>query len=118
MSSKQTRRSVSISGALYEKLKAYCQEQGISMSGMVETLTRAHLDMTPRSIDDVAKKYADKPAEEKVEVVITGATARVHPSAKPANGKEHTFGMSEKEREARKQQIMEAHKRAGNIFTF
>lgn len=116
MSTKQTRRSVSISGELYERLKAYCQKQGTSMSGMVETLARAHLDMTPRSIDEVAKKYTDKPAE--VEVVITSASARVHPTAKPANGEEHTFGMTPKELEARKAKIVKAHRRAGNIFTF
>jgi hypothetical protein len=109
MSTKQTRRSVSISGELYEKLKAYCQEKGASMSGMVETLARAHLDMTPRAMD------AEKP---KVEVVITQTSARVHPTAKPANGKDRTYGLSDKELEARKAKIVDAHRRAGNIFTF
>lgn len=116
MSTKQTRRSVSISGELYEKLKAYCAKNDTSMSGVVEAITRAHLDMTPRSIDEVTKKYADPPKE--VEVVITGASAAVHPKAKGVNGKEHSYGLSPKELEARKAKIVEAHRRAGNIFTF
>jgi len=36
MAKKQTRRSISISRATYERLKAFCETQGISMSQVVE----------------------------------------------------------------------------------
>lgn len=37
MAKKQTRRSISVSRGTYERLKAYCETQGISMSQFVET---------------------------------------------------------------------------------
>jgi hypothetical protein len=37
MAKKQTRRSISVSRNTYEKLKMYCETQGISMSQFVET---------------------------------------------------------------------------------
>lgn len=36
MAKKQTRRSISVSRATYERLKAFCETQGISMSQVVE----------------------------------------------------------------------------------
>lgn len=36
MAKKQTRRSVSLSKGTYERLKAYCEAQGVSMSQFVE----------------------------------------------------------------------------------
>lgn len=68
--SKQTRRSVSISRELYDRLKAYCQAEGISMSSVVEKQCRALLVMEPQMV-------------RKVEVVRTVAVAPVHPEAKP-----------------------------------
>lgn len=37
MAKKQTRRSISVSRVTYERLKSYCETQGISMSQFVET---------------------------------------------------------------------------------
>lgn len=37
MAKKQTRRSISVSRTTYERLKAFCETQGISMSQFVET---------------------------------------------------------------------------------
>jgi hypothetical protein len=37
MAKKQTRRSISVSRATYERLKAFCETNGISMSQFVET---------------------------------------------------------------------------------
>lgn len=36
MAKKQTRRSISVSRGTYERLKAYCETNGISMSQFVE----------------------------------------------------------------------------------
>lgn len=38
MAKKQTRRSVSIRGATYEKIRAYCEKHDLSMSEFVEDL--------------------------------------------------------------------------------
>ena len=35
---KQTRRSISVSGPTYQRLKAYCQSTNQTMSGVVERL--------------------------------------------------------------------------------
>lgn len=70
-SRKQTRRSVSISGELYDKLKAFCQAEGTSMSGMVETLCRGSLHMDPPILTRPPGKY---------KIVRTTATATVRPS--------------------------------------
>lgn len=48
MSSKQTRRSISISGDCYDRLKAWCEANGRSMSGICEDEIRKFLDMAPR----------------------------------------------------------------------
>ena len=37
MAKKQTRRSISVSRTTYEKLKAFCEASGVSMSQFVET---------------------------------------------------------------------------------
>lgn len=37
MAKKQTRRSISVSRGTYERLKAFCETQGISMSQFVES---------------------------------------------------------------------------------
>ncbi len=52
MAKKQTRRSISVSRATYERLKAYCETHGISMSQFVETrvgdfLGRADMSAQP-----------------------------------------------------------------------
>lgn len=45
MSKKQTRRSISVSGDLYDRLKEYCDQHGLSLSGVVETQLRRHLGL-------------------------------------------------------------------------
>jgi hypothetical protein len=49
MASKQTRRSISISGESYDRLKAYCEQNNKSMSGVCEVEIRKFLDMQPRA---------------------------------------------------------------------
>ena len=43
MAKKQTRRSISVSRATYERLKAYCETNGVSMSQFVERRVGAFL---------------------------------------------------------------------------
>jgi len=47
MAKKQTRRSISVSRATYERLKAYCETNGISMSQFVERRVGAFLGRYP-----------------------------------------------------------------------
>jgi hypothetical protein len=52
MAKKQTRRSISVSKGTYERLRAYCETNGISMSQFVEkrvgeVLGRAEKQPTP-----------------------------------------------------------------------
>lgn len=47
MPRKQTRRSISVSGPTYTKLKAYCQSTQKTMSGVVEQLIKDHLRDLP-----------------------------------------------------------------------
>jgi hypothetical protein len=63
MAKKQTRRSVSISKPTYERLKAYCENNAISMSEFVEMRIGDYLGRPKRlmgSGDEAsAKKTAD-----------------------------------------------------------
>jgi hypothetical protein len=44
---KQTRRSISISGPLYDRVRAYCEAQKISLSSLVEEVVALHLGAAP-----------------------------------------------------------------------
>jgi len=54
MASKQTRRSVSISGDTYARLKLWCAENGKTMSGSVEECLSAYL------LDDRKSKIKER----------------------------------------------------------
>ena len=70
MAKKQTRRSISVSKGTYERLKAYCETNGISMSQFVERRVGDFLGRTdanlgqpavqPRSADPDVKLTADQ----------------------------------------------------------
>ena len=59
MAKKQTRRSVSLSKSTYERLKAYCEVNSLSMSQFVEQRIG---DFLGRSGDDNAKLVDEKKA--------------------------------------------------------
>lgn len=46
---KQTRRSISLSGPLYARVRAYCEAAGISLSSLVEGVVAQHLGGAPSS---------------------------------------------------------------------
>jgi hypothetical protein len=50
MSTKQTRKSVSISGEAYSALKSRCEADGTSMSGVCEKMIRQFLAMADWSV--------------------------------------------------------------------
>ncbi len=54
----QTRRSISIRGLSYQRLKKYCEEANLTMSGMVESLIMAELDRLDRPTEtELETKY-------------------------------------------------------------
>lgn len=62
MAKKQTRRSISVRGDIYERVKKFCDARGISMSAFVEERILEYLDAgstskkkgkgTPRELQD------------------------------------------------------------------
>jgi hypothetical protein len=60
MAKKQTRRSVSLSKTTYERLKAYCETNELSMSEFVETRIGDYLGRgSKRKGDESSKQTAD-----------------------------------------------------------
>jgi len=63
MAKKQTRRSVSLSRSTYERLKAFCELNSVSMSEFVETRIGDYLGRPRRAADSddaSVKKVADR----------------------------------------------------------
>lgn len=58
MAKKQTRRSISVSRNTYERLKVYCETQGISMSQFVESRVGDFLGRTDLSRMETVSKPA------------------------------------------------------------
>jgi hypothetical protein len=94
MAKKQTRRSISVSRTTYERLKAFCETQNISMSQFVETrvgdfLSSPGVDAPaavaearprpappPRPIAQRAEPIRPEPAPTPVRSPMTSAAAR------------------------------------------
>ncbi len=64
MAKRQTRRSISVKGITYQRLKNFCESQGMSVSGYLEDIIASRLD------------EANVPVPEKVE-------PRPEPAPKP-----------------------------------
>jgi hypothetical protein len=62
MAKKQTRRSISVSRTTYEKLKAFCETNGISMSQFVENRVGDFLGDAPTENADSTPPLAGRPA--------------------------------------------------------
>ena len=77
MAKKQTRRSISVSRATYERLKAFCETQGISMSQIVENEVNDML--TSANVPEVGPRPAPAPPPPS----RTFAPARPAPVARP-----------------------------------
>lgn len=76
MSKKQTRRSISVSGDLYDRLRTYCDANGATCSGVVEELLRSHLGMEERApnlkrppVQRVERSIAPPPVPSQAEMV-------------------------------------------------
>lgn len=109
MSSKQTRRSISVSGETYDRLKAYCEQHGRSMSGVCEAETIKFLDAQGVPASTVKKTISvPKPV---VEAVVQPVKEVVPPPSRVETIREVV--------EAKKPPIsIEALNAASKIFTF
>jgi hypothetical protein len=111
MPSKQTRRSISISGELYEALKAKAEADGDSQSGLVEATMREALGMQPRSKRSPATKA--EPCQE-TEVSET-ATAMRRQIARDAETRKELIKEAAKRKAEREAAKVDSQ---GGIFTF
>jgi hypothetical protein len=81
MAKKQTRRSISVSRATYERLKAFCETQNISMSQFVETRVG---DFLASPSGDAAPVGAEPRPAPRPAPRPTPAVARPEPRQEPA----------------------------------
>lgn len=81
MASKQTRKSISVTGDAYWALKARCEKDGTSMSGVCEGLIRDFLELPQRDRD---AKVATMPARAAKPVVVTAKELAPETAWKPA----------------------------------
>lgn len=67
MAKRQTRRSISVKGITYQRLKNFCEEQSLSVSGYLEDIIAAKLDAAnvpvPEKVEPRAAPKANEPEE-------------------------------------------------------
>ena len=52
---RQTRRSISLKGLTYQRLKAYCDAEGLTLSGFLEAAIAEKMDAAGQPIETVLK---------------------------------------------------------------
>ena len=109
MAKKQTRRSISVSRSTYERLKSYCETNGISMSQFVETRVG---DFLGRSI---RPDQAPRPAQVVPSAPQAGDAAR---TAEPMRPQPQTQPQPRPEPVPRKPAPPPTVPTADQIFTF
>jgi hypothetical protein len=77
MAKKQTRRSISVSRATYERLKSYCETNGMSMSQFVETRVGDFLGRSFRRPQEAASEPVTIPSAPAVAAPPPPAVAQV-----------------------------------------
>jgi hypothetical protein len=56
MAKRQTRRSISVKGITYQRLKDYCEDNGLSVSGYLEDIIAEKLDAAGAPVPTVVKR--------------------------------------------------------------
>ena len=72
MAKRQTRRSISVKGITYQRLKNFCETQGMSVSGYLEDIIAARLDEAQLPVPervDPRPEPAAKPQREREEII-------------------------------------------------
>jgi hypothetical protein len=83
MAKKQTRRSISVSRTTYERLKAFCETQGISMSQFVETRVGDFLAEAPEAPAPQAHAQPARPANPRADIGRSPEGSRMPSMSKP-----------------------------------
>jgi hypothetical protein len=64
MAKRQTRRSISVKGITYQRLKNFCEAQGLSVSGYLEDIIASRLDAANVPVPErVEPRPQNKPME-------------------------------------------------------
>jgi hypothetical protein len=79
MAKKQTRRSISVSRATYERLKSYCETNGMSMSQFVETRVGDFLGRSIRRPQEAPAELAIPSAPQRPAAPVAAAPAPPQP---------------------------------------
>lgn len=70
MAKRQTRRSISVKGITYQRLKNFCEEQGLSVSGYLEQIIANNLDAqnvpVPERVEPRPQAKPDAPRGEEI----------------------------------------------------
>ncbi len=125
MSSKQTRKSVSISGELYLALRQEAEVRCTTGSGMVEAVMRKYLGMPERTVKPKKPRSIGRPVTKlkisgppvegtNVEVIRTEVHVAVDPKEQLKLDRKKEF----KKWEDKQPKLTPDQKRASNIFTF
>jgi hypothetical protein len=77
MAKRQTRRSISVKGITYQRLKNFCEDQNLSVSGYLEEIIASRLD---EANVPVPEKVDPRPA---LEPVMQSAAPGTKPAREP-----------------------------------
>lgn len=73
MAKRQTRRSISVKGITYQRLKNFCETQNMSVSGYLEDIIAARLDEAnvpvPEKVEPRPEQPAVKPPHEADDII-------------------------------------------------
>ena len=71
MAKRQTRRSISVKGITYQRLKDYCDTNNISVSGFLEDIIAERLDAAGVPVPTVLKARPERKAEVPAEEIVS-----------------------------------------------
>lgn len=75
MAKRQTRRSISVKGITYQRLKNFCEAQGLSVSGYLEDIIANRLDEAnvpvPERVDPRPEPVVAKPTPHDPDEIIS-----------------------------------------------
>ncbi len=63
MAKRQTRRSISVKGITYQRLKDFCEASGLSVSGYLEDIIAEKLDAAGVPVPTIVKPRSQKLAD-------------------------------------------------------
>jgi hypothetical protein len=71
MAKRQTRRSISVKGITYQRLKDFCDTNSLSVSGYLEEIIAERLDAAGVPVPTVLKARPERKAEEQPEEIVS-----------------------------------------------